>query len=807
MRPLAALVLVLALPAAAQDWEPISHAPNGPWIGYAPQAVAVSADGDIALSPTTTAQGGLADGVPFVDAQTGGVSTVEIAPDRGFNTLAMAWSGTSLYVGLQTNEPVEADGQSLTGLARYDAGAGTWDGLEGGIDIVDRSFNNIVYDLAVGADGRVYAGGDFERAGGAASNYFAVWDPAGRTWSDLGGGPGGRTFALAVGADGTVFTTGSYPNTVFFRTYDPTSGTWSDIDRDFVGTADALAVDPASGTLYAGGSLRTDNRNRFRLAAYASGAWTQVPVPSVTDVSDLAWDAEAGVLYVATGGQLRTYDPGTDTWSDVLVEVTGEIQQVSVGAGRVAVVGGFSTATVPPNTEPTLVSPNVVVQSASGAWNGVGSSVHSNLPFVGDTGTAIYDLAERPDGASVYAIGLFEVAGGERVNSVARWDLATRSWNALGDGAVGSANNIGVGNDGKVYAAGAVISGISGSTLLAQWDPATETWAAVPEVSGVSRVMEPTPDGRLFVRDSGTPFRLFDPASGTVDDLEGGPPVADGLLLNAAPALAPDGTVYLAQGARDDQAQLFVTVHALDPTARTWSALPEPPVQTAHVVYVTSDGTLYLGGGDQTEPREGLLRFRNGAWEAVAGTPEAVYSLDETPDGVLLAAGVSGGNDAPLYALDAASDALVEWGFLDGNQSYIAPSFAFDASGGVVVGGAFRRGGAREDLTYSPHVLRYTGALGSPVAAERGPEAAALALGPNPTAGRFTLRADLGAATSVRATIHDLLGREVAVLADGPVPPGAFTLGADLSALPAGLYVVRLAAGDEVRTARVTVVR
>ena len=64
----------------------------------------------------------------------------------------------------------------------------------------------------------------------------------------------------------------------------------------------------------------------------------------------------------------------------------------------------------------------------------------------------------------------------------------------------------------------------------------------------------------------------------------------------------------------------------------------------------------------------------------------------------------------------------------------------------------------------------------------------------------------LPAAAEARAAVYDVLGREVAVLHDGPLAAGShrLTFHADL---PAGVYLVR-ATGDGVRAAqRVTVVR
>ena len=87
------------------------------------------------------------------------------------------------------------------------------------------------------------------------------------------------------------------------------------------------------------------------------------------------------------------------------------------------------------------------------------------------------------------------------------------------------------------------------------------------------------------------------------------------------------------------------------------------------------------------------------------------------------------------------------------------------------------------------------------------PEALTLgAARPNPTAGRATFRYGLPAPGHVRLHVYDLLGRRVATLTEGQRPAGWHE--AQLSGgLAPGLYVVRLQAGREAQTQKVTVVR
>lgn len=63
---------------------------------------------------------------------------------------------------------------------------------------------------------------------------------------------------------------------------------------------------------------------------------------------------------------------------------------------------------------------------------------------------------------------------------------------------------------------------------------------------------------------------------------------------------------------------------------------------------------------------------------------------------------------------------------------------------------------------------------------------------PNPFGGRTTLAYALARPQAIRFAVHDVLGREVALLAEGTQPAGAHRVLWDASALASGVYLVRL---------------
>ncbi|MEL6445077.1 MAG: T9SS type A sorting domain-containing protein [Bacteroidota bacterium] len=88
------------------------------------------------------------------------------------------------------------------------------------------------------------------------------------------------------------------------------------------------------------------------------------------------------------------------------------------------------------------------------------------------------------------------------------------------------------------------------------------------------------------------------------------------------------------------------------------------------------------------------------------------------------------------------------------------------------------------------------------------PDALALSTAyPNPFATQTTLTYTLPTAQEARLVAYDLLGREVAVLADGLQPAGTHKATLDAAGLPSGVYMVRLATEAGARTQRVVVAR
>ncbi|NBC15796.1 MAG: T9SS type A sorting domain-containing protein [Bacteroidetes bacterium] len=70
-----------------------------------------------------------------------------------------------------------------------------------------------------------------------------------------------------------------------------------------------------------------------------------------------------------------------------------------------------------------------------------------------------------------------------------------------------------------------------------------------------------------------------------------------------------------------------------------------------------------------------------------------------------------------------------------------------------------------------------------------------------------TIRYALPEPTRVRLAVYDLLGREVATLADGLKPAGRHEAIFEASGLPSGVYLYRLEAAGRVLTGRMVLLK
>ncbi len=165
---------------------------------------------------------------------------------------------------------------------------------------------------------------------------------------------------------------------------------------------------------------------------------------------------------------------------------------------------------------------------------------------------------------------------------------------------------------------------------------------------------------------------------------------------------------------------------------------------------------------------------------------------------------------ADLEVDDRVSDAVTTEG------TTVVTGVVFDATGAVYVSGGARgecgNGGGQRSCSSAEGAANFVNALGAVFGGATGAEepgalSLGVAVGPNPVRSASRVTYGVGQPADVRVSVFDALGREVAVLAQGPRGAGVHAATLDGSALTAGVYIVRAVVGAEARTATVTVVR
>ncbi|NBC16842.1 MAG: T9SS type A sorting domain-containing protein [Bacteroidetes bacterium] len=379
-------------------------------------------------------------------------------------------------------------------------------------------------------------------------------------------------------------------------------------------------------------------------------------------------------------------------------------------------------------------------------------------------------------------------------------DLADR----LGDGIAHDVSDLVVAPDGRFYVAGSVY----GNQELGNDHPPSFL---------ITRFL---PDGTL------------DPSFG-----ENGSVITDvaaeaGVVLYLA--LQPDGVVAAAGFERDEQRHLALLRYDLDGTLDegfgTGSAGTVPLNSLTFLpvgLSLLPNGILVVAGDAETATEQGVAvarfdaggrlddAFANGGLAFVpltsrmldAGTITAVYAADALfdSDGSVLIGGSLEVGSFDYFLAQFDSGGNLDEAF--GTEGLVTTDFdnGFDDLYGL----ARQPDGQVVAVGHEFKIARYV--TDDPTASEDGPSAArAIQLEPpfpNPARETTNVGFTLTRASEVRLVLYDLLGREVALLADGGRAAGTYTETLDARELPAGLYLLRLEAEGGARTQPVLLTR
>ncbi|GAA5141818.1 hypothetical protein GCM10023340_04180 [Nocardioides marinquilinus] len=260
---------------------------------------------------------------------------------------AMVVSGDVVYLGgtfTSWVDPATGARAARSRLAAVDADTGALLPWNPGADAVVRA-------LAVGADGTVYAGGDFTRAGGGRAERIAALTPGGAPLAGFAASADDVVRDLVAG-DGELVVAGNFTRVGGVRRVGvaEVDGRTGSTDPTFdagVGQGRVRALARDGDRLYLGGSFRTlRSQPRSFIAAVSAtdGAPTDwLPNPACDDCPLLDLTLSGDNVVAAVGG------PGgrVVNWSAVTARTRwtrnadGDVQTVAVHGGQVYAGGHF----------------------------------------------------------------------------------------------------------------------------------------------------------------------------------------------------------------------------------------------------------------------------------------------------------------------------------------------------------------------------------------------------------------------------------------------------------------------------------
>ena len=269
---------------------------------------------------------------------------------NGGNVFAQTLYNGDLYVG---GNFITAGGITANGVAKWDGVS--WSNLGSGIAI-----SSLLYKVACLAvyNGELYAGGNFDNAGGSTVNRIAKWD--GTTWSPVGTGVSGGSsvgvFSFAV-YNGELYAGGTFTNAGGI----PANGIakWNGTTWSAVGTgvnAGVYTLLVHNNELYAGGNFTTaGGTTANRVAKWNGLTWSPLGVGTggsqVTSLASFNGSLYVGGIFTTAGGSSANKIAKWDglAWSPVGTGMSGGtttpiVNSLAVYNGELYAGGTFTNA-------------------------------------------------------------------------------------------------------------------------------------------------------------------------------------------------------------------------------------------------------------------------------------------------------------------------------------------------------------------------------------------------------------------------------------------------------------------------------
>jgi uncharacterized delta-60 repeat protein len=629
-------------------------------------SIAVQADGKILAGGAFTSIGGqIRNYIARLDTATGLADSFDPNADSEVVSIAVQVDGKILVGGYFAGAN-SIGGQTRNYIARLDPTTGLADSF-------DPNADNVVYSIAVQADGKVLAGGFFTSIGVQTGIKIARLDATTGLADSFNPNANINVWSIAVQADGKILAGGNFTSIGgqtrnHIARLDATTGLADSFDPNANSNVISIAVQ-ADGKILAGGfftSIGEQTRNYVARLDAATGLADSFNPNTNSYVLSISVQSDGKILaggdFNGIGGQTRNYI--------ARLETDGRLDQTL----NINTVGNFVDA--------TAVQPDGKIL-IGGLFNTVLGVARNNIARLNTDGTldtafnpnangSVVSIAVQPDG-KILAGGYFNgpnSIGGQTRNYIARVDPTTGLADSFDPNANNVVDSIAVQSDGKILVGGQFdgANSIGGQlrNYIARLDPTT----------GLADSFNPNANDLVF--------------SIVVQ--------ADGKILVGG---AFNGSNSIGEQPRNRLARLDATTglaDSFDPNAN----------HPVHSIAVQADGKI-LAGGEFSGPSSigGQLRNYIARLDPTTGLADSfnpnangyVLSITAQADGKILAGGFFfgansiGGQPRNYIARLDATTGLAD--SFDPNANDAAYAIAVQADGKILAGGYFNNIGGQ----------------------------------------------------------------------------------------------------------------
>jgi uncharacterized delta-60 repeat protein len=448
-------------------------------------SIAVEADGKILVGGEFDTIGGQnRSHIARLDATTGAADSFDPGANASVLSIAVQPDGKIVAGGQFTT----IGGQTRHYIARLDPSAGA-------VDSFDPNASDSVVSIVVQADGKILVGGAFNGTnsiGGAARNFIARLDPISGVADSFDPNANNSVISIAVQADGKILAGGNFngANSIggmtrnFIARLNSTTGLPDSFDPNANASVRCLVVQ-ADGKILAGGEFFGANgiggatRNRIaRLDPTTGAADSFDPSPNANAiVLSIAVQADGKILASGVFATLTPNGGAAVTRNNIgRFETDGRLDQTL----NLNIVGGWVTATAVQRDGKILIA---------GRFSNVLGVPRNDIARLNTDGTldmafdphADFDvnaIAVQADG-KILVGGQFGFIGVVPRNRIARLDPTSGAADAFDPNANSNVYGIAVQSDGKIVVGGAftTLSPNGGSAVtrnrIARLDPVT----------------------------------------------------------------------------------------------------------------------------------------------------------------------------------------------------------------------------------------------------------------------------------------------------------------------------------------------